>query len=157
MSLSSKDLYLWFMIMMSSTVSCVRLSGVIILREFTCVDMLMCVFSGALSSFIFFYSESMSYMDIMTLQGEAHMFSGDLLVVGRFQGDEASAVEATIDQTVMPTQMKGRRNLPPNPPSRRNHCSSRPPHCSKGSSRPCNIYHSRLPGDLHALTRHQSH
>ena len=39
-------------------------------------------------------------MDIMTLQGEAHMFSGDLLVVGRFQGDEASAVEATIDQTL---------------------------------------------------------
>ena len=89
--LSPKDLYLWVMIMMSSTVSCDRLSGVVILSELTCVGMLMRVFSVALSSSIF-YSESMSYMDIMTLQGEAHLYTGDLLVVGRFQGDEANAV-----------------------------------------------------------------
>ena len=39
-------------------------------------------------------------MDIMTLQGEAHLYTGDLLVVGRFQGDEANAVEAEIDSAL---------------------------------------------------------
>ena len=39
-------------------------------------------------------------MDIMTIQGVTHLFSGDLLVVGRFQGDEAGTVEIAIDEAL---------------------------------------------------------
>lgn len=39
-------------------------------------------------------------MDIMRLQGEAHLYAGDLLVIGRFQGETPHAAEVALDQAL---------------------------------------------------------